>query len=279
MQACRMQVYRQHSQKHLKGVWVACSLIASLFLTACVTESSGHFAPEVSPDSAFENYLQLSRGYLEQGDLENARRHLVNAERFDTGSRRSSELHGIRALIHARQGDLAEAEASFQQALSLNEDDARTRNNYAAFLYSRARYDEAHTQLQEVVMDTDYSGRAQAFENLGLASLQLAREEEAIRAFRRALQLEPHQLRSILELAGLHYQRDELAQSQRYYNNYLTIQEFYDLSHSPQSLWLGIRLAREEQDTNREADYAGQLEAVYPDSIQNQIYRQSLSDD
>lgn len=268
---------REHRQKRWDHVWAVCCLMGSLLLTACVTESSsGSFTPDVSRERALENYLQLSRGYLEQGDLESARRHLENAENIDANN---SEVYGIKALVFARQGDLEEAEESFRQALGLDGDNSQTRNNFAAFLFSNGRYEEAYEQLEQVVQDTDYPGRARAFENLGLAALRLGRDEAALNAFGRALQLNPNQVRSILELANLHYRRGEFAQSRRYFDNYLTIQEFYNLAHSPTSLWLGIRLAREEGDSAQEAEYAGMLQSVYPDSIQNQIYMQSLSNE
>lgn len=269
---------QEQRHKRWNHVWAGCSLLLiSLLPTACVTESSsGSFTPDVSRERALEDYIQLSRGYLEQGDLESARRHLDNAENIDANN---SEVHGIHALVYARQGDLEEAEESFRQALRLDGDNSQTRNNFAAFLFANGQYEEAYEQLEQVVQDTDYPGRARAFENLGLSALRLGREEEAIHAFGRALQLNPNQVRSMLELGDLHYRRGEFAQSRRYFNNYLTIQEFYNLAHSPTSLWLGIRLAREEGDAEQEAAYAGMLQSVYPESIQNQIYRQSLSNE
>lgn len=269
-----------HSDRSSIGIIVAkgaCLLSACLLLAACVTStSSGSFSREVSEDDALRDYLQLSRGYLEQGDLVNARRHLDNAERFDSNN---SEVYGIRALIQSRQGDLELADRSFRRSLQLDAGNSQNRNNYAAFLFANGRYQEAYEQLEIVVADVDYRARAQAFENLGLAALRLDRREDAQYAFGRALQVNPNQIRSIIELSELHLRGNELGQAQRYYQNYLTLQDFYNLSPTSRTLWLGIQLARAGGDSAREQELASMLTTQFPEAFETRLYRQSLNNE
>lgn len=255
---------------------IGCIALVLAMLSGCVTESSGSFTPDVSREQALNDYLQLSRGYLEQGDLDSARRHLQNAERFDSNN---SEVHGIWALLYSRQGDTEHADESFRRALRLNSNDSQTRNNYAAFLYGHGRYQEAYSQLEIVVRDTNYRARSQAFENLGLAALRLEREAEAINAFSRALQLNPNQVRSVVELGDISFRQGNIPQARSYFQNYLTLEQFFNLRPSARSLWLGIRLARLDGNREQEREYANLLSGGFPNSFELQAYRQLTSNE
>lgn len=244
-------------------------LAASLVLGGCVTETTGGFNVEVSQQRAFQDYLALARGYLEQGDLANSKRHLNNAAAID---RNSAELHGIWGLVYAREGEVDLADESFRRSLRADRGNSQTRNNYAAFLYANGRFEDAYRELQEVVGDTAYPSRAQAFENLGLAALRTGRLAEAETAFSRALQLNGNLIRSLHELVALNLARQNISQADAYYRNYLTIAQFYNLEHGARALWLGIQLAVAKDDALALDAYAQQLEMRFPDSPEYRLY-------
>lgn len=265
---------------HSPGI-IACAswlryLLASCLLlgmTACVTETTGGFNVEVSQEKALQDYLALARGYLEQGDLNNAKRHLNNAVGID---RNNAEVHGIWGLVHAREGETDLADSSFQRSLRINSGNSQTRNNYAAFLFANNRFQDAYRQLQIVVEDTRYPARSQAFENLGFAALPLGRLEEAERAFSRAVQLNANQARSILELASINLGKQNTSLAADYYRNYLTLLEFYNVGHNARSLWIGIQLAVAQNDTAARQNLASQLESGFNASPEYQLYKQFL---
>ncbi len=130
----------------------------------------------------------------------------------------------------------------FRRAIRLDSRNSQVRNNYAAFLCSNQRFDDAYDQLEQVVADTSYPNRAQAFENMGLAAIQLQRLNDAEFAFNRALQLNGNRVRSTLELADLNLQRANLAGARDYYQRFLTLQQFFNLQQTARSLWVGIQL-------------------------------------
>ena len=70
---------------------------------------------------------------------------------------------GIWGLVYTLEGDLGLADESFLRALRLDPENSQVRNNYAAFLFSNNRYQEAYDQLEQVVENTEYTGRSQAF--------------------------------------------------------------------------------------------------------------------
>lgn len=254
----------------LRLVW---ALVATLALGGCVTETTGGFNVEVSEQRAFQDYLALARGYLEQGDLANSKRHLNNAAAID---RNNADLHGIWGLVYAREGEVDLADESFRRSLRADRGNSQTRNNYAAFLYANGRFEDAYRELQEVVNDTAYPSRAQAFENLGLAALRTGRQPEAEAAFTRAIQLNGNLIRSLHELVAINLARQNISQADAYYRNYLTIAQFYSLEHSARALWLGIQLGLASGDEAAMETYAQQLETRFRASPEYQLYREFL---
>ncbi|MAM70927.1 MAG: type IV pilus biogenesis/stability protein PilW [Gammaproteobacteria bacterium] len=253
---------------------IALILLLGSVLSACVSETTGGF--EQAPDEeALENYLALAQGYLEQQDLQAARRHLNNAANIDPNN---SDAYGLWGLIYTLEGDLGLADESFNRAIRLNRGNSRVRNNYAAFLFANERYEEAYNHLEVVVSDTAYQGRAQAFENMGLAAQRLNRLEDAEYAFTRALQLNSNRIRSTLELADISLQRGDTRAAQNYYSRFQTLQQFFNIQPNARSLWVAVRLEQSRGMESRMREYGATLAELYPDSNEYELYRQLIND-
>lgn len=246
-------------------------LVSGVLLQGCVTETTGGFNVKRSDEQSLKYYLQLATGYLEQNDLVSSKRHLANAAAIEPNN---SEIHAIWGLVYSREGEPRLAEQSFQHALRLDTRNSKARNNYAAFLFANGRVEDAYEQLERVVKDTEYDGRAQAFENLGLAALRLNRTQDAESAFARALQLNSRQLRSSLELASLNLANNNVIQARQYFRNYLTLLSLYNLGHNARSLWIGIQLESALGNDQNVQTYATQLETNFASAPEVELYRQ-----
>ena len=250
-------------------------LFSILMLSACVTETTNPvFNVEPSEEEALANYLQLAIGYLDEDDLPSAKRHLGNAAEIDPNN---SEIFAIWGLIYTREGELTLADENFRQALRMDSDNSQARNNYAAFLFARGRIEDAYDQLEQVVTDTEYQQRPQAFENLGVAAMQLGRLEDAEEAFSRARQLNPNQLRSVLELAVINLGRDNVTQARTFWQNYLTLIQFYNLGHNPRSLLIGAQIEQASENNERARQYGELLRSTFPASAEYQSYLELIS--
>ncbi|MDG2175744.1 MAG: type IV pilus biogenesis/stability protein PilW [Gammaproteobacteria bacterium] len=243
-------------------------------LSACVTETTNPvFNAETSDSDALQDYLLLAIGYLDEGDLTSAKRHLQNAAGIDADN---SVMFGIWGLINAREGEAVLAETNFRRSLREDSSNSQSRNNYAAFLFSQNRIDDAYEQLEIVVGDTEYDQRSQAFENMGIAALTLSRMDDAESAFRRAMQLNPNQLRSALELAAININNNNFQQARIYWQNYLTLTQFYNLAHNARSLLIGARLEQAQENAVNVRQYGELLRTNFPDSQEYQVYRQLI---
>lgn len=243
-------------------------LAALLFLSACVTTTDTVFTEKADPEKALERRVELARKYIGERDWENAKRNLRLAYEINPNS---AEVHEAFALVYQSTGEFELAEQSYKTALKLDKNFSRARNNYAAFLYSQARYQEAEKQLVLVTQDTLYSGRPRAFINLGLCRVQLFDSQGAEEAFRRALTMDRANSIALLELAHLRFDAGDFATAQRYYDTYRTVVR----QQSARGLWLGIRLARENGDRDAEGSYTLALSNLYPDSPEYQAFKRT----
>ena len=125
-------------------------------------------------------------------------------------------------------------------------------------------------QLSKAAENRFYASRPAVFENLGVASLRINDLETAEYAFTRAIQLNPEQPRSLLELADLRFNERKYVASRELYTRHTRV-----APKSAKTLWLCIRLARVYRDINEEASCAEALEGLFPASEEYRLYRES----
>lgn len=251
-----------------KAVFV---LLTSLVLTACITTTTGGFTSTASDERAIEDYVNLAVGYYDANDMAGARRNISNALAIDD---RDSTIYNVLALILQKEGDIELAQETFERAINLDSDNARARNNYAALLFSLQKFQEAYDQLEQVVSDSMYEGRAIAFENLGRSALMIGNIDEATNAFQRALQLNANLYLSALELAIIRLNRNDLQAARTAFNQYLTIVEFYKITHPPKALLAGIQIESSFQNQELVDEFSMLLMTLYQDTPEYKTYQE-----
>ena len=241
--------------------------LATQLLVGCVTETTGGSELEPDPQAALERRVGLARQYIGRGDWENAKRNLELANDIDANS---AEVHEAFGLVYQSTGELDRAEQSFRRALRVDPKFSRARNNYAAFLFSLGRYEDAEREFALVTEDSLYSGRPMAFINLGFARLNLGNTAGAEDAFSRALRMDRRNPRALLEMGFLRLAAGDVDAAERYYGVYRTV-----IQRQPaRGLLLGIEIARAKGDQNALSSYELALRNMYPDSPEYKAYRQ-----
>jgi Flp pilus assembly protein TadD len=109
--------------------------------------------------------------------------------------------HYMRGLSAWKDGSLAIAESSFQQALALDPDHAKSRLNLARVLLDASRPAEAIATVDSVIARDPSSG--DAYRLKGRACHTLGRVEEAATSYRKAIQLNPADAWAMNNLAYL----------------------------------------------------------------------------
>ena len=234
-----------------------------LMLTSCVTTETGGTQP-ASTKERLQAQLDLARGYLEKGDVANARRPLQQALKIDPAS---AEAHVLMASVYLADGDKHLAEQEYKDALRNDPKNPMAHNNYGTFLFAEGRFKDARNQLLQAANDPKYARRAQAYENLGLTELRLDNPKDAEQAFQRALMLNSGLPRCYLELANIYFAAGNFPACKEFFDKYNAMSK-----PSPRSLWLGVRLSRVLNDENQLASYALALKNLFPDSEEYRQY-------
>ncbi|WP_341938606.1 type IV pilus biogenesis/stability protein PilW [Marinimicrobium sp. C2-29] len=248
------------------GPWLlALSLLVTL--GGCVTRQSG---PEIDREAALNTYVNLAMAYIDNGNRESARHHLRKAFELDENSPKAL---GAQAMLFQLEGEKERAEQSFKNALRRDSDSTQTRNNYAAFLYSQERYEEAYEQFKIVSEDVDYDNRSRALLNLGRSALQLGRVDRAKAAFEHAYTLNRRMAAVLIELAEINFNEQEYAEAKRYLDQYANLAR-----HSARSLLLGIKIERIFDNKDKEASYALALKNRFPYSDEYLEYKREMND-
>ena len=102
-------------------------LLASVFLSGCITTTEGGFTEEASPEKALETRVSLARQYIGERNWEAAKRNLELATQIDDNN---AEVYGAFALLYQSTGEYELAEENFKKAINLDKNCSRCRNNY-----------------------------------------------------------------------------------------------------------------------------------------------------
>lgn len=220
-----------------------------------------------------ETYSRLGFQYLQAGDTANAKSSFKRSIDADSGY---AEAHNGMALTFQLEGDDQLAESYFRKATKLAPSSAMMHNNFGAFLFAKGRYQEACVELARSTEDPFYTRRAQAFENLGRCYRFIDRADAAKHAFTRSLQVSSAgRPVSLVELSDIYLDENNLQEAEKYYGRFLEQVETRRFEHYAKSLWVGIKISRENRNYARSAAYALILKNLYPDSEEYKKYKES----
>ncbi|PXX91687.1 type IV pilus biogenesis/stability protein PilW [Marinobacter vulgaris] len=246
-------------------------VLLAMLVTGCVTKTDSRFAREADRDKAVENYVQLATAYIGQDNIDRARSHLDRALELAPENPGALAAQG---LVYQSEGEPELAERAFKDALDSDPDYTRGRVYYGAFLYGQRRFEEARDQFLAASRDTGYPERASVFFNLGLTEERVGDLDGAVTAYRRAVELSRGDARSLLALSRTLVESGEYQAAARHYSRLITLmQRNRNLRHSPESLYTGIRIARQLGDRDQASSLGLQLKNNFPNSVEYQQYR------
>ncbi|PAU80912.1 type IV pilus biogenesis/stability protein PilW [Halovibrio salipaludis] len=251
-------------------------LMLCILAAGCVSQRQGTFASG-DPEKAEEDYVRLGLAYIQNDRYDRARRHLDRALEINE---ESAPAIAAKALINQEEGEYDLAEERFRRALDLEPEYTRGRSHFGVFLYNRGRYEEALEQFRKASEDTDYDSRAGVFVNLARTASRLERHDEAADAYKRAMQLQRGSTSAHIGAVTSLIDAGRYAEARPLYRQLtMRIERSRELSHTPESLLAGIRLARESGDDRKASGLAEQLRERFPDSEEYQQYRTMVTDE
>jgi type IV pilus assembly protein PilF len=243
-----------------------------LFLAGCVTQNETLSKYQVTDNGRVESRIQWAREHIRLGEYEQAKRPLKQGLKILP---HSPELLNLLAFVFQQQGEKALAESYYVKALKSDSGYAPAQNNFGIFLLQEQRYSQACEHLQKAASEPLYERRTQSLENLGSCYLHSGQFDKAQETYTSVLKLVPESPTALLQLGGLAFEGREVSVAGQYFNRFAKMISLKRASHSAQSLWLGLRLSRENNDPSKAATYALLLKNMFPNSPEYQRYKES----
>ena len=251
---------------------ILCLLV--LGLTGCATapEQGEPVAPQSTatptsgeagePRNRARVHTELASLYYERGNMGVALEELRIAAEADPTYAVAHNMFGL-VYMNLRENQLAER--SFERALKLAPGDADINHNYGWFLCQTKRESDSLKFFMTAIRNPLYPTPWRSYAAAGICSMRTKNFKEAEDYFSRALQIEPDEPVSLLQLGQIRYQQGKFEDARRF------VQRFNRLvSPSSESLWLAVRVERKLGERVAEQSFANQLRRNFPQSPEYQ---------
>ncbi len=249
---------------NLKFINIGLFVLFATLVSACATPPQGGADGygETKLTARARSHTDLGAAYYQQNKLEIALDEFNHAIAIDPSF--GQAYNGL-GLVYAALGEDVQADASFKKAIQTDPKSSESHNNYGSFLCGKKRYDESIVQFLEAVKNPLYSTPNLAYANAGTCSARKNDLKMAEVYLNKALEIEPLTHSAATQLAEIQFKRGDATIAQK------TLQNALISSPNPETLWLGIKIARALGDKNSEASYALQLRQQYPSSEQTRL--------
>ena len=239
--------------------------LAALVIAGCVSQTTletrqvNSTAP-TSDRRRAEAHAALAGEYYQRGNfavaLSETRQALADDPTYVAA-------YNMMALIYMQLREDASARQSFEKALSLDPANSEVMNNYGWFLCLQNEGPRAMDLMLRAANDTRYATPEKAFLSAGLCMRRLGRNTEAEDYLRRAIGIRPDLLGALFNLAAINYERGAYKEAETYLSRYTRL-----APPTLDSLVLGVKIARANNDKVTEESYLQQLRRLYSESPQ-----------
>ncbi len=215
--------------------------------------------------------LELAVAYFEQGQTTVALDELKQSLVVDPNY---AQAYSLRGLIYMRLNDFHIAEESFNRALTIAPNDASVKHNLAWLRCQQARYPESMALFLQVLDNPLYGERAKTLRALGLCQASAGMAGEAEASLLKSYEFDAGNPVTGYNLALLLFKRSQLDRAQFYVRRINNS----ELANA-ESLWLGIKVERQLQNTQAAAQLATQLLKRFAQSPQAASYQRGAFND
>ena len=246
--------------------------LSVLFLLGCTAQQTvpdENTELKYNPKAAQIN-VQLGANYIASKNYLAADEKLKRALQQDP---KSSKARWVYAILQEKLEQPEVAEAYYQKALNIDNEDTSGIYNYATFLCRHKRYQESASYFQQVLADPLYPSRATAFLRAGLCAMEIPDYDASQYYFEQTLNLQNNQRVALYQLAKLNFKTKRYAEAKQYMAGFESVSE-----HTLSSLWLAYQIERELGNTRAAQEHADMLKQHYPDSQQVKLLAESTDE-
>jgi type IV pilus assembly protein PilF len=238
--------------------WHRALTFAALLGVAAIVAAQSGVTDSVK---AAEANLNLGIAYFRADNLTLAKDKL---ERARDQNPRNVQVHGTLALLYARLGEDARADAEFNTALRLAPSDPELLNNYAVYLCGHGKTDAGVQRFTQAAANPLYRTPWVAWTNAGVCLRSVQRDSEAAVQFDKALKAQPGFAEVVYQYADLDLARQQPALAFQRVQDWLATNP----KATPDLLFTGWRAARALGDQLSALKLARRLQTDFPNSPQ-----------
>jgi len=220
---------------------------------------------ETKANSAAGIYAELGLRYMQKGKYKLSVQKLRKAIELDP---ELPSAYLYLAELFYQLDEFEDAEANYRKAIEMDPGYSRAHNNFGAFLCGQKRYSESETQFLAAIDNPLYENSAATLENMGLCMYADGQYAKAEDYFKQALVEVPYLGRSLYALAKIHYDRGDTPAAKLYLERYRRV-----AAQTPETLWLGIQVARKLGEKDSEASLVLLLEKRFPGSAEAKMLK------
>jgi len=239
--------------------------IAALLLAACASQTVSETKLVTDTQQAdgrrrAEVHTLLAAEYYARGNFGVALAETRLAIKDDPTYVGAYNMQGL-VLMELRED--ASAREAFNQALRVHPNNPDVLNNYGWFLCLQNEGQRGIDMMMRAANDRSYSTPEKAFLSAGLCMRRMGRNPEAEDFLRRAVLIRPDLVGALFNLAAITYERGAVKDAEVYMTRYTRL-----APPTLESLVLGVKIARANQDRNTEESNLQQLRRLFPDAPQ-----------
>lgn len=238
-----------------------------VLLAGCVSQSATESRPVTDSGGAdarrrAEVHTAMAGEYYSRGNLTVALSESRLALKDDPTY---FPAHNMQALVYMELREDVSARESFDQALRISPNNPDVLNNFGWFLCLRSETGRGLEMMQRAANDTRYSTPEKALLSAGLCLRRAGRNTEAEDLLRRAVLIRPDLIGALYNLAMITFDRGATKDAENYLLRYMRLS-----TPSLESLVLGVKIARANNDKVGEDSFMQQLRRRFADAPQLQ---------
>lgn len=241
-----------------KSELYAVVILAGVFLSGCVSSTTGTPAPEADEGDAAELNYQLGARYYQNGKYDLARKRLELALELNP---KMAVAYTTLGMTYEALGNPRLATESYENAVRAAPRDFEVNNAYAVFLCRQRDYSGAKKYFEKAANHPKNDNAERTLTNAGLCLAQQPDLVEAERLFREALERRPTHGEALLQLCLLKYQQEDFMSARAF------LQRFMATGRSTAGvLLLASEIEGKLGNDRGRTDYMNQLLREFPES-------------
>lgn len=250
----------------MRNLAIIMTVAAALWLSACVSSTTGPARTESTSAEAANNYYQLGARYYRNGNYNFARERLLRAIELNP---RHAMAHSTLALTYTQLDNLRLATEHYDRAVRLAPNNFDVRNAFAVFLCGQRDFDGAEEQFRRAVRIPDNDNPEIMLTNAGVCMSQKPDLELAEQYFRDALEARPGYGEALLQLAQLKRSQDDALAARAFLQRYLSANPA-----TSSVLYLSYQVEQELGNDRASGEFAARLLREHPESPEARYLRE-----